>query len=300
VTIGTFDGLHVGHWAILDRLAAVASQQGLRPVALAFGLPPRCGLARRSFGGRCLVLSIDLRAALLASRVREVQWLRFADVRAVSAETFVRQMLCERLRARVVVVGESFRFGRHRAGDVSTLRRAAGGRIAIEAVRSEAADGATVSSSRIRALVARGEVASAAKLLGRSEVLAGRVVRGDRVGRTIGFPTANIAVASLVVLPADGVYLAYAYWRGGEGHGMLYVGRRPTIGGATRRVELHLLDAPDAELLGERLEVHVVRRLRSEARFAGLDALQAAIARDRDAALEATTRGEVVPTRILG
>jgi riboflavin kinase/FMN adenylyltransferase len=214
-------------------------------------------------------------------------WLRTFDApfAAWSPERFARDLVVGALGARVVVVGQNFRFGARRAGDL-TLLRDLGAQLGFEVrVHAIAADArGPYSSTRAREAIAAGDLAEATQVLGRPHALSGTVVRGDQRGRTIGFPTANLGdVAEM--LPPDGVYAVRVEQidEGGNsrplGGGVTNIGMRPTVAGTHRTVETFLLGF-SGDLYGARLRLGLVGRVREEMRFAGLDALKAQIARD--------------------
>ncbi len=281
IAIGTFDGVHRGHQRVLEAARAAAAACGGQTVAYTFDVPPRvaAGLEQAR-----LLLGPDAKRVLLARWVDRVVEAPFAALRGLSPEAFVREVLAGQLAARAVVVGETFRFGAGRSGDanqLAVLARAA--QIDARRVAPVLADGAPISSTRIRALVAAGAMEAAAALLGRPPLVRGEVVAGDGLGRTLGFPTANLAVDPRVLLPGHGVYVGRAFAAGLRSLALVYVGRRPTVHGATERCEAHFLDDPGRALVGERVEVHVYRMLRPDRRFPNLDALRRQMERDREA-----------------
>ena len=282
VTVGTFDGVHLGHQAVLARARGVASEGDHVLVAYTFDVPPR-QLAQGERGPG-LLLPKAAKERLLLSWADRVERADFAEVRNLQAEAFVRDILVTGLGGRAVVVGEKFRFGQGGKGDLSLLHligQSLG--LAVFAVPLVVLAGAPVSSSRIRDLIRRGEVGQARELLGRPPILAGRIVHGDAIGRTLGYPTANLSVDSSVLLPADGIYLVRAFLAGRASPGLLYVGERPTAGGRAMRCEVYLFTPPEQDLYGSVLEAHLLARLRSSATFASLDELRRQI--DRDVAL---------------
>jgi len=313
VTIGNFDGVHRGHLALVDRTVALAAARGLPAVALTFD-PHPAAVLRPDAVPEALQSVPERVAVLRAHGVDDVIVVPFdAALAARTAEEFVRGLLVDRLGAVVVVVGENFRFGAGATGDVRLL--AALGEqhgFRVEAVTLVDVDGGPVSSSALRALLADGDVAAVARGLGRSFVLTGEVVRGEGRGRTIGVPTANVAVAPGRALPADGVYACWA-WPGGAAPAgprgdvvdvpgrvpaVVNVGWRPTFDGTTRTVEAHLLlegdpDGPDGpgrteaagpDLYGRPLTLAFMDRIRGEERFDGPEALVARIRQDVAAA----------------
>lgn len=285
VAIGNFDGVHLGHQALVRATVALARSAGGTALVLTFDPHPARVVAPER-APRAL-LALDQRAAILSELGIDVVAVLPFDrgLAALSPEQFARQVLVERLAARAVVVGEHFRFGAARAGDVATLL-ALGGRMgfSVRAVKPELLDGQPVSSSRIRQALERGDVAAAARLLGRAPFVEGLVVHGDGRGRSLGVPTANVAPDN-ESLPARGVYAARAREAAAATArpAVVNVGERPTFGGRVVLVEAHLLDF-EGDLYGRRLRLEFLERLREERRFEGKDALLAQIHRDIAAA----------------
>ena len=289
VSIGTFDGVHLGHQAVLAEVRRQAERRGITGVAYAFSLPPR--LRINGEADRCLLLPETVKFRLLASAVDRVVRASFSEVQTFSPARFAEEILAERLHAELVVVGPSFRFGEERTGDPEALR-AIGGRLgfSVTVVPPVLADGEPVNSTRIRSLLSDGDVTGVSALLGRPPVLVGDVAIGDRVGRTLGFPTANLTIDPYVLLPAHGVYVARAFIGDppdpSPSPALLYVGTRPTVeaeGGALR-CEAHLLVKPNGDLYHKRIEVHMLDRLREDRSFPSLEALRLQILRDADSA----------------
>ena len=287
VTIGTFDGVHRGHQAILARLGEIARTEGLKRVAYAFVFPPRLAVKGETRG---LLLPEETKVGLLERYVERVERARFKEVAHISAQEFVTQILLQKLQARAIVVGEGFRFGRDRSGDVALLREiCSGGSVEVIAVPPFIVGGKPVSSTRIRGLIREGNVSEASTLLGRPPLLVGKVTTGDRLGSELGYPTANLSVDQSVLLPKDGIYLVHASWDTGRSPGLLYVGKRPTLRGSEHRCEVHLFARSDTgeeghlavgELYGRTMHVHLQRKLREDRRFANLSQLQDQIGRD--------------------
>lgn len=274
VVIGNLDGVHRGHQAVLRQARALADARGLTTLVLTFDphpaevlkgiTPPRlCTLERR----------VELLRRHGADRVVVEPFT--TELAALTPERFAKELLVERLGAKAVVVGEDFRFGKDRAGDLVALRRF-GADLGFDVAAAEVAgdDQGPFSSTRVRDAIKSGDLAAAARLLGRPHSISGVVEGGDRRGRTIGFPTANLGnVAEM--LPPYGVYAVYA----GERAAVMNVGVRPTVDGSALRIEVHVLDF-DGDLYGQTMRVHLVRRIREEKKFAGLDELKAQITRD--------------------
>jgi len=279
VSIGTFDGVHTGHAAILDEVRRQSALHDGPTIAYTFEHPPRW--AQRGHGERYLLLPVAIKKALLRHSVDRVVPASFDDVQGMTPDLFIRSVLKETLRARVVVEGESFRFGRHRAGDMSTLR-SIGRRLGLDIVSVPPilVDREPVSSTRIRDALERGDLSTARACLGRHPLLVGTVVHGDGVGTSLGFPTANLSLDPHVLLPPDGIYVVHAFGDGIQAQGLLYLGRRPTLEDATHRCELFLLDTTDRDLYGQAIEVHLLEKARDDRAFASLRALRSQIEKD--------------------
>jgi riboflavin kinase/FMN adenylyltransferase len=278
VTIGAYDGVHLGHRALLADLVARAGAAGLSPVVVTFDRHPASVVRPES--APPLLTDLDQKLELLAEcGIERTLVVPFDRARAdESAEDFVREVLVETLEAKLVVVGEDFHFGNRRRGNVALLREL--GRehgFEVVGVRLTGEDLAPVSSTRIRSLVASGDVVGAAALLGRPHEVRGPVVHGDGRGASeLGFPTANLKVSTDIALPADGIYAGYYRRPDGTGYlAAISVGRRPTFydpASASVLVEAYLLHF-EGDLYGELGRVSFVRRLRDERQFDSVDAL---------------------------
>lgn len=284
LTLGNFDGVHLGHQAIVRRAVTEARAIGGQVVVMTFHPHPTAVLAPARAPARIQSLHDRLlQVRSLGAEVVVVQ--RFTRAFAsLAPETFVRDVLLRHLDLQHVVVGYNVSFGRNRAGTVDTL--AALGKqygFAVDAVGPVTVEGEQVSSTVVRTFLGAGDVRRVARLLGRPHVLRGRVVTGERRGRTLGFPTANLHLPPSVMLPADGVYAVYAVVGEQRVPAVLNIGVRPTFGELRRTVEAHLLDW-SGDLYGRWVCLELVERLRGEQKFAGPDALVAAITNDIAAA----------------
>lgn len=281
VAVGVFDGVHRGHAAILERARARAAGQPL--IVVSFDPHPDLVLRKTFEASPPLTAFAEKRALLLSHGVDRLEVLPFTrELAAEEPETFVDRHLVEPYRPRWLVVGENFALGRARSGTPARLAEIGRTRgFEIEAVPLLEIDGEPVTSTRIRARLGEGKVAEAARLLGRRHSLRGTVVPGEAIGRTLGFPTANLRLHDDQLVPAHGIYVARARlgkedeWRPGA----MSVGVRPTFGGQVRTLEVHLLDW-SGELVGEDLTVEFVDWLRPEKRFDSAADLIAAIAAD--------------------
>jgi riboflavin kinase/FMN adenylyltransferase len=261
VAVGAFDGVHLGHRDVIAGADAVLTFEPHPVAVVAPSHTPR------------LLTPLPIKADILASLgVQELIVMRFdAQFAAQSAQQFIDEVLIARLGVNRVSVGENFRFGHRAIGDVAML--AADPRFATSVVPLRELDGEIISSSHIRSLIAAGEVLRASSLLGRPFELRGTVVSGDRRGRELGFPTANIVPEETLVCPGHGVYACFA----GERPAAVNVGVRPTFeSGRGELIEAYLLDF-DGDLYGSELRLHFLERLRGEHRFESAEALIAAM-----------------------
>jgi riboflavin kinase/FMN adenylyltransferase len=280
VTIGNFDGVHLGHQALIESAARWARPAGGRTVVLT--LDPHPARLLDPARAPATLTTLGQKAELVgALGVDALVVLPFTtELARRPAEEFARLVLAQALQAKRVVVGEGFRFGHQRGGDVKgleTLGAALG--FGVESVAPVLYRGRPISSSRVREELARGEVAEARALLGRRFFIDGRVVEGERRGRTLGFPTANLETLNETV-PLRGVYAARCRVPSGDWvPAVVNIGRRPTFGGGAVSLEAHLLDF-EGDLYGVDLRTEFAARLREERRFAGAEALVAQIRED--------------------
>lgn len=284
VCIGAFDGLHLGHQALMRRAVERARALQVPAVALSFEPLPREFFAPAVPPPRLLLPRAKVEG-LFGLGADAVGLLRFdARLSALSGEDFVQHVLVDALRAREIWVGPEFRFGKGRGGDIALLQRMAGewGYVAGE-IAPVHVDGERVSSTRIRAELQAGDFPSAAQLLGRPYAIGGRVVRGKQLGRTLGFPTANVRLAGKT--PAlSGIYSSWVHGVGERPWASVSsLGTRPTVDGVEPLLEAHLFDF-DGDLYGRRIEVEFVAKLRDELKFPDLPALTAQMHRDADQA----------------
>jgi len=285
VTMGTFDGLHRGHQAVLAEVQRRARAGKLASVLVTFD-PHPLAVVNPAAAPKLLSLPEEKEAAVRAGGIDRFVLMPFTpEVAQLDAEAFVRR-LCDEYAMRELVMGYDHGFGRGRAGDVELVERLAGeqgfGMAVVDAVRD---NGQPISSTLIRTAIAHGDLDSAARWLGRRYGIRGTVVRGAGRGRTIGIPTINLAPPdSRKLLPPDGVYAVRVKLKDARAFGgMMNQGPRPTFGEQARTLEVHLFDF-DGELYGETVDVEWVRRLREVQAFPSRDALVAQLERDRQAA----------------
>ena len=296
VTLGSFDGVHRGHQTLIRRAVEAAETRGVPSVGYTFHPHPAAIVAPER--APATLLGIEERAWTMGQYGLDYVLIEpfNAAFAQVTADEFLRTYLIDALRPQHVVVGFNFTYGRQRGGDADHLRAAAARYgFSVDVVEAVAADDEVVSSTAVRAYLRDGDVASARRLLGRAPVLTGKVIPGEQRGRTIGFPTANLALEATLV-PATGVYACWAEILGPTGapesrhDAVVNIGRRPTFDGEGLSAETFLLDFA-GDLYGCRLRVSLVARLRSEQKFSGVDALRAQLHRDVDAARQALVAG---------
>ncbi|OUZ08050.1 riboflavin biosynthesis protein RibF [Aeromicrobium sp. PE09-221] len=275
VTIGVFDGVHRGHQQVLAAVRSRAAARGATSVAVTFDPHPVAVLAPDKAPAR--LTTLDRRVELLHEHgAEEVRVLAFsAEMSAWSPQEFIDRVIVDQTHCQELIVGENFRFGRRAAGTVETLHEA--GRTAGFAVEGWvlAGDGQVFSSTRARRAIAGGDLAAAASVLGRPHEISGTVTPGDRRGRELGFPTANVPVDESYAVPPDGVYAGRLVRAGRERlPAAISIGTNPTFEGvAGRRVESYVLDRDDLDLYGEAVRVELVESLRPMVAFDSVDAL---------------------------
>ncbi|MDQ6924291.1 MAG: bifunctional riboflavin kinase/FAD synthetase [Pseudomonadota bacterium] len=271
LTIGNFDGVHRGHQAMLSRLSEAAEDLALPPAVLTFEPHPREFFARESTPPRLSTLRDKLeRFASLG--VARVHVARFdAKLARLSAEEFIDRILVSALKVGWILVGDDFRFGHDRVGDLALLREKAA-TFSVEAMPTVAIDGERASSTAVRSALALGNVEHAAKLLGRPYIISGHVAHGDKLGRNLGFPTANVVLRHKPAL--SGIFAVRVHGLGGEARaGVASLGVRPTVKqDAKPLLEIFVFDFDEA-IYGRRIAVEFLHKLRDEERYADLDQL---------------------------
>ncbi len=283
-SIGNYDGVHLGHQHVLKQLVGHARERALQATVVVFEPTPQEYFAAAEPPAR-LMSFCEKWAALSECGVDRIVCLRFDRTLAeMPAEVFIERVLIHDLGIRHLVVGDDFRFGRDRAGDFAKLKTAGEAYgFEVQAARTLSVAGERVSSSRIREHLAAGELETAAALLGVPFSVSGRVIYGDQLGHTLGYPTANIPLKRKVS-PVHGIFVAAVHGIGGVSrYGAAYVGSRPAVNGQREMLEVFVFDF-SGELYGQRLQVELLHQLRSDARFENMEALKAQMARDVGAA----------------
>jgi riboflavin kinase/FMN adenylyltransferase len=289
VAIGVFDGVHYGHRVVIGKAVAHGRALGAPVVVITFDPHPDEVVRPGTHPG--LLSTIEQRCELLAQIGADaVCVVPFThELASMTPEDFVDHVLVERFRALAVTVGENFRFGRRAAGDTETLAELGAERgFVVDAEPLVAGEGGVWSSTYIRGLIRAGDVASAAYSLGRPHRVEGTVVHGDKRGRDLGFPTANLATTPHTAIPADGVYAAWflldPYGEAQRFGAAVSVGTNPTFDGVERRVEAYVLDVEDFDVYDRHVALDFVERIRGQVRFDGIEPLIAQMNADVAAA----------------
>lgn len=293
ITIGTFDGVHLGHQAILEQLKAQAKAHGGESIVLTFWPHPRIVLGKAE--GLELLQTFEERTEHFRQHgIDKLVVIEFTkDFAKTTHQSFIRETLHQRLGAKHVIVGYDHRFGSGRAGGIDELS-AAGQQLGftVEEISAQMVDDANVSSTKIRNALKDGQVAEANTLLGYNYRLSGTVAQGRKLGRTIGYPTANLKpVADYKLVPARGVYAVAVHLPGGSRWpGMLNIGYNPTVAeGLARTIEVNIIGY-NGNLYGQVLTLEFLGWLRPEEKYDGMEALKQQLARDQQAALEVYNR----------
>jgi riboflavin kinase/FMN adenylyltransferase len=297
VTVGSFDGVHLGHQAVLQEIARRAEAAGRESVLVTFE-PHPLEVVNPQAAPPLLTTGPERREVLAQTPLDLAYFLRFdRRVAGMSPEEFVRVVLLERCGMRELVIGHDHGFGRGRSGDVETLRQlGAIHGFDVDVVAPVDFGDQHVSSSRVRRAVAGGDLASAARMLGRPYTVSGVVGHGAGRGRQIGVPTINLTdVPPQKLLPPDGIYAVEVEWRGGRVGGMMHQGPRPTFADGRRTQEANLFDF-EGDLYGEWVRITWVKRLRDIEHFASVEQLKEQMERDRTDSLAALAGGGPVPT----
>ncbi len=285
LTLGVFDGLHLGHQEIVRTVVERGLLIDATPTLITFDPHPRQVLKPDTAPPLLQTFNQKMEGLKLLG-IEQVIVLKFdQELAALSAEEFVKRFIIDALKAREVYLGKGFAFGHQRRGNIELLQRLSGefGFYAAE-VPEVQVRGHRISSTMIRRLLKAGRVNLARRMLGRAYGVEGQVTRGHGIGRRLLFPTANLEIQNRV-LPADGVYITLSLVEGVWHRSVTNIGKRPTFGGETEsKVETHLIDF-DQDLLGKTIRVRMLHRLRGEKRFSGVDQLRAQIERDRSRAI---------------
>ena len=289
LTIGVFDGVHLGHQQVLQQLLSEARKINGTAVLITFDPHPRKVLADPGQSPLQVLNTLDEKLHFLAEKniphtVVVPFTKEFADL---SAEEYIRDFLVERFRPHTIILGYDHKFGKDRRGDYHLLdREAVKYHFNAKEIPERVIRNITISSTKIRGALLSGDIETANEFLGYAYPLSGEVVHGNKRGRTIGFPTANISLPDAdKLVPANGVYAVRVILKTRKLQGMMNIGFRPTVDGTERTIEVNILDF-DEDIYGERITVQFLKRLREEKKFDGLEALKAQLEVDREMARE--------------
>ncbi len=288
LTIGTFDGVHLGHQKIVERVVTTARQEGLLATVFTFFPHPRMVVQHDK--GLKLIHTLEEKKQLLQQLGVDLLVVQpFNEAFAqLTAEEFVSTILVQRLNVKKVIIGYDHRFGRNRTANIDDMRlfgKKYG--FAVEEISVQEVDEVSVSSTKIREALNKGDVTTAEHYLGTPYSLTGRVVHGLKLGRTLGYPTANIQVTEdYKLIPKDGVYAVYSYIDGRKVYGMMSIGKNPTIEGKGASIEVYFFDF-NGDLYNQKLTIEFVQYLREEQKFATIDLLKKQLQDDETAARKA-------------
>ncbi|XCF05893.1 bifunctional riboflavin kinase/FAD synthetase [Tamlana crocina] len=286
VTIGTFDGVHIGHQKIIKRLIKTGEEFGLKSVILTFFPHPRMVLQKDS--NIKLINTIEERHRILNDLGLDYLLIKefTQEFSRLSAEDFVKQILVDKLHARRVIIGYDHRFGRNRNADINDLKQFGETYgFEVEEISAQDIDDVSVSSTKIRTALQEGDIAKANAYLGYPFMLTGVVAKGKGLGRQLNFPTANIQIPEdYKLIPKQGAYIVSSKINNKTVFGMMNIGTNPTVNGSQQTIEVHFFDF-DADIYGETIQVDLLQRIRDEQRFESVEALKAQLSLDKQTAL---------------
>ncbi|KJD34167.1 riboflavin biosynthesis protein RibF [Tamlana nanhaiensis] len=287
VTIGTFDGVHIGHQKIIKRLVNTSKLEGLKSVVLTFFPHPRMVLQKES--NIKLINTINERYAILNSLGLDFLLIKTftKEFSRLSAEDFVKQILVDKLNAKKVIIGYDHRFGRNRNADINNLK-VFGEKygFAVEEISAQDIDDVSVSSTKIRKALLEGDITTANSYLGYTFMLNGTVTTGRGLGKTIHFPTANIAIEEdYKIIPKQGVYIVKSVIDDAVFYGMMNIGVNPTVNGKKQTIEVHFFNF-NADIYNKSLQIELLQRIRDEQKFESVEALTRQLTKDKETSLQ--------------
>jgi riboflavin kinase / FMN adenylyltransferase len=292
VTIGTFDGVHIGHRKIISRLKETAQHSNGETVILTFFPHPRMIIHPEDVNLK-MITTIDEKARLMEQMgIDHLIITPFTrDFSNLSAEEYIKNILVEKIGTRRIVIGYDHRFGKDRAGGfLDLLKYSTQYNYQVEEIPEQDIHDVAVSSTKIRNALLHGDIHTANDFLGYDFHVTGQVIKGDQIGRRLGYPTANLFVAETYkILPSDGIYAFKVEIENNLFDGMGYIGHRPTLNGMTRNIEANIFNF-DQDLYGKTIRLHFVDFIRGDAKFDSLDALREQIEKDKESALRILKR----------
>ncbi|WP_264511524.1 bifunctional riboflavin kinase/FAD synthetase [Flavobacterium sp. N1719] len=287
VTLGTFDGVHLGHQKIIKKLTESAQKMALKSLVLTFHPHPRTVLQDSS--SLQLLNTIEEKKVLLAHQNIDILVIHPFDKEfsRLTAEEFVVDVLVKKFNVKKIIIGYDHRFGRNRTATIEDLIHfGAVHGFEVEQISAEEINEITISSTKIREALHQGNIKVANDYLGYNYTLSGTVVQGQQIGRTIGFPTANIAIETTEkLIPCNGVYIAFAHIDNKKYEGVMNIGNRPTVNGQSQSIEIHLFDF-NTSIYGEKITLELIEYIRPEQKFEDLNALKLQIAKDKQIATD--------------
>ena len=287
VTIGTFDGVHIGHQKIIEQLVSIGKSEGLNSCVLTFFPHPRMVLQKDA--NIKLINTIDERKMLLEKAGVDVLFIKKfdKDFSRLNAEDFTKELLVETLQAKKVIIGYDHRFGRNRSADITDLKSF--GKLydfEVEEIPVQDIKNVAVSSTKIRKALNDGDIETANNYLGYSYLLTGKVIKGKQLGKTIDFPTANLSISeSYKLIPKHGSYIVYSNIKNKKVFGMMNIGVNPTVNGEEESIEVHFFDFKKT-LYNEVLQVNILHRLRDEKQFNSLADLKSQLEIDKNISIQ--------------
>lgn len=283
VTIGTFDGVHIGHKKIIERLLESANRDGLESIILTFFPHPRMVLQQDS--GIKLINTIEERIQILEKTGLDSLVIHpfTQEFSRLTAGEYVQQMLIDCLDIRHVIIGYDHRFGRNRNSNITDLASyGIQNDFTVEEISKQDIDDVAISSTKIREALLQGDVAKANTYLGYQFMLTGKVIKGKELGRKLNYPTANLHIAEdYKLVPKNGVYIVKSHIDGKTYFGMMNIGTNPTVNGTTQSIETHFFDA-DFNLYDKKIQIRMLKRIRDEKKFESIAELQDAMQQDED------------------
>lgn len=289
VTSGTFDGVHIGHQKILLRLNEIAQKNNGETVVISFWPHPRLILKPEEPFMK-LLNTFEEKAELLRQQgINHLIRIPFTkEFSRISSQEFITKILVDTIGTKKLVIGYDHRFGKNREGSFEQLKiNAPAYGFEVEEIPRQEVEHVGVSSTRIRKALAEGDIENANHFLGRPYSLSGRVIKGDKLGRVLGFPTANIDLDSHdKLIPAEGIYVATVLHEKASYGGMLYIGNRPTVNGTGRSIEVNIFEF-DKDIYGETLEISFLKLLRTDSKFKDLESLKIQLQLDKESSLQA-------------
>jgi riboflavin kinase/FMN adenylyltransferase len=289
VTSGTFDGVHLGHQTILHRLKEIAEKNRGETVVITFWPHPRLILKPEEESLK-LLNTFEEKAELLKEQgIHHLLRIPFTkEFSQITSQEFISKILVDKIGTKKLVIGYDHRFGRNREGSFEQLKiNGPAYGFDVEEIPRQDVDHVAVSSSKIRKALEEGDIDTANHFLGKPYSISGEVIKGDKLGRVLGFPTANIDIDSHhKLVPAEGIYAVTVEYGINTFQGMLYIGNRPTINGRHRSIEVNIFDF-HREIYGERLKINLIQLLRSDSKFNDLEALKVQLHKDKQLALAA-------------